>query len=210
MHDETFIASPPPINNDHKKAKKESIKSVLSTIGLFILAPVIALILVSFVFQSYRVDGDSMEKTLSNNDRLIVNKLPVTGAKISGSDFIPERYEIIVFKKTESIGLSNYGDRQLIKRVIGLPGERVVVKNGTVTVYNDQNPNGFNPDESQDYSKSFSNVDGSADVTLEDNEIFVMGDNRNNSLDSRSFGPLNSQDIIGTLAFRMFPLGFSI
>jgi len=192
--------------NHNKKPRFDSFKAVLGTIGLFILAPLIALFLVSFVFQSYRVDGESMEQTLSNNDRLIVNKIPKTFARVTGSHFVPDRYEIVVFKKNESIGLTDYGDRQLIKRVIGLPGERVVVKNGVVTVYNNDSPEGFSPDKNEEYAQSNLNTEGNIDVTLKDNEVFVMGDNRNNSLDSRSFGPISSDDIVGVLAFRIYPL----
>ncbi len=207
MNQETHSHLSADPSNLDKKPKFDSIKTILGTLGLFILAPLIALILVSFVFQSYRVDGESMEQTLSNNDRLIVNKIPKTFARVTGSHYIPDRYEIVVFKKNESIGLTDYGDRQLIKRVIGLPGERVVVKNGQVTIYNDDSPEGFSPDKSEDYAESTTNTEGNIDVTIKENEVFVMGDNRNNSLDSRSFGPIYADDIVGILAFRIFPLG---
>ncbi len=191
----------------HHKPRKESLKAILSTVGVFILAPIIALILVAFVFQSYRVDGDSMESTLSNNDRLIVSKIEKTWSRITSSDYIPDRYEIVVFKETDSFGLKQYGQIQLIKRVIGLPGERVVIKNNKVTVYNEANPNGFNPDANQDYTDNNSlNTSGNVDIVVGPDEVFAMGDNRNNSLDSRAFGPIKSSNIVGKLAFKIFPL----
>lgn len=191
---------------DHSKtSKKESAKAITSTLGLFLLAPIIALILVAFVFQSYRVDGQSMESTLSNNDRLIVTKIARTWSRITHRSYIPSRYDVVVFKKSETFGLKNLDEIQLIKRVIGLPGERVVVNNGAVTVYNRETPGGFNPDKDKEYSSGFGTTTGNVDVILEDDEIFVMGDNRGNSLDSRVFGPINSSSLVGTLAFRIYP-----
>lgn len=187
--------------------KGDSIRGVIGTIAVFVLAPIVALILVAFVFQSYRVDGPSMEKTLYNNDRLIVNKLPKTWARISNSDYVPSRGAIIVFTKTETLGLDSYGERQLIKRVIGMPGERVVVKDGAITIFNDQNPDGYNPDEGTSYQDSFEISEGNVDITVGEGEVFVMGDNRDNSLDSRLFGPVKSKDIVGELVLRVYPFG---
>lgn len=189
-----------------KKSKKDTAKAISGTLAMFLLAPVIALFLVAFVFQSYRVDGASMESTLSNNDRLIVSKVPKTWSKITKEPYIPARYDIIVFQKSESFGLKEYDKIQLIKRVIGLPGERVVIKNGSITVYSEEQPEGFNPDESQEYAKNLGDTSGEVDVKVEKDEVFVVGDNRNNSLDSRVFGPIDSSDIIGKLAFRIYPL----
>lgn len=205
MNEEPHNQYQKPELNHIKKSNKDSVKTISTTIGMFLLAPVIALILVAFVFQSYRVDGASMETTLSNNDRLIVTKIAKTWSRITHNSYIPARYDIVVFKKSETFGLKNLDEIQLIKRVIGLPGERVVVKNGTVTVYNLENPNGFNPDNNQKYSSGIDTTSGNVDVVLGDNEIFVMGDNRGNSLDSRAFGPINANSLVGTLAFRIYP-----
>lgn len=204
VHHQTANHSVPP-KQPSEKARR--IRSGLSTIGLFLLAPVVAILLTSFVFQSYQVDGPSMEATLNNNDRLIINKLPKTWSKITGHPFIPNRGEIIVFVKDD---LSQYdgqsGTKQLIKRVIGLPGDRVVVQNEILTIYNQEHPEGFQPDETYGYKPALNNTPGNIDITIPENEVFVCGDNRANSLDSRSFGPIEAKDIVGDLSVRVLPL----
>ena len=164
---------------------------------------------IAFVFQSYAVDGPSMEITLNDKDRLLVWKVPRTWARVTNNQYVPNRGDVVIF---EQIGLSEYGqddNRQLIKRVIGLPGERVVVKDGTVTVYNDEHPEGFQPDKTLPYSKltTIPYTSGNIDRTLADNEIFVCGDNRPDSLDSRTFGPITTDQIVGKLLARILPLG---
>ncbi|HMS23763.1 MAG TPA: signal peptidase I [Candidatus Saccharibacteria bacterium] len=206
MNDEHFSHDQGIQPTGGKKTKKDTAKAISGTLAMFLLAPVIALFLVAFVFQSYRVDGASMESTLSNNDRLIVSKVPKTWSKITKEPYIPARYDIIVFQKSESFGLKEYDKIQLIKRVIALPGEKVVIKNGVVTVYTSEQPEGFNVDEGQDYASNIGNTGGEVNVKVENDEVFVLGDNRNNSLDSRVFGPINSNNIIGKLAFRIYPL----
>lgn len=177
----------------------------MSTIAILLIAPVIAVLLTAFVFQSYQVDGPSMRETLHNNDRLIVWKLPKTWSKITGHAYIPKRGDIIVFTEER---LSEFGQdpgKQLIKRVVGLPGDRVVVKNNVVTVYNTAHPQGFNPDTDLPYHRTATDTAGSIDLTVGKNEVFVLGDNRPNSLDSRAFGPIETKDIVGKLILRVLP-----
>lgn len=188
-----------------EEKKKENIKSILSTVGLLLLAPLIAIILTVFVFQSYEVDGPSMERTLQNQDRLIVLKLPRTWSRITRHAYMPKRGEVIIFDQAESDFESEA--RQLIKRVIGLPGDRVVVKDGKITVYNQQNPSGFDPDKDVPWSADVATPTiGNIDLTIQEGEIYVCGDNRTNSEDSRAFGPIKSKDVVGKLILRLFPL----
>ncbi len=182
--------------------------SLLATIAILILAPIMALILTAFVFRSYQVDGSSMTSTLQPNDRLIIDKIPKTWSKITGHTYFPERGDIIVFTKH---GLDQYDpgskERELIKRVIALPGERVVVKDRKLVVYNNQYPKGFEPDKTMEYGSVIDGTPGNIDVTIPEGELFVCGDNRFDSLDSRIFGPIPAKDVIGKLTFRLFPLG---
>jgi signal peptidase I len=126
---------------------------------------------------------------------------------VTDHSYVPNRGDIVVF--TES-GLAAYGQtntKQLIKRVIGLPGDRVVVKNGEITIYNKAHPEGFDPDTTLPYGKihPLPYTAGNIDITLGRNQIFVCGDNRTDSLDSRIFGPVNVNSIIGKLVLRIYP-----
>jgi signal peptidase I len=142
---------------------------------------------------------------LQNGDRLIVQKLSKNWSRIRGKDYIPQRYEIVVFDKPTFVSSSGKVDH-LIKRVIALPGERVVVKDGAITVFNNENLNGFNPDANQEYAKDITSSQGNVDITVGAGEIFVMGDNRNNSLDSRSFGAVSTNFITGIATLRFMPV----
>jgi signal peptidase I len=183
--------------------EKEGLKGVISTIALLIMAPVIALTLTAFVFQSYEVDGPSMQSTLQNRDRLIVLKIPRTIARLTHHDYIPNRGDIIIFDHPDGSGAGEA--KQLIKRVIALPGERVVVKDGIVTVYSKEHPNGFSPDKTLPYGKVITDTEGDVDLTVPEGEVFVCGDNRSNSLDSRYFGTVPANNIVGKLGLRVYP-----
>lgn len=192
-------------SNSSLDAIRSGWKNIGSTLAILIVAPILAVLITIFVFQSYEVYGMSMETTLQNGDRLIVQKLSKNWSRIRGKDYIPQRYEIVVFDKPTFISNSTDVDH-LIKRVIGLPGERVVVRNGEVTIYNVDNPNGFNPDDGQEYAKDILSTQGDVDITVGRNEIFVMGDNRSNSLDSRNFGAVNGNFITGIATLRFLPI----
>lgn len=199
---DTTDLPPAPLN---KKRFSGRWPSIISTLSLLLLAPLIAISIAAFVVQSYQVDGQSMETTLQNDDRLIVDKWPRTWSRITGHVYVPKRGHIIIFNQS-GIGFAGSGTKQLIKRVVGLPGERVVISDGSITIYNGEHPEGFNPDKAGIYQISASVTPGNVDVTLKDNEIFVCGDNRANSEDSRYFGPVNVKQIVGKLSFRVIPL----
>lgn len=200
----TPTQSPQIISQDnYGGGKKNDAKSIFYSVLLFILAPLFALFMIVFVFQSYVVDGSSMTPTLQNGNRVFILKLPKTIAHLKGKQYIPDRREIIVFKKP--------GDpsTQLIKRVIGLPGDRVVVKDNHITVYNAAHPDGFDPDANTKYGPTLLPTVGNVDIYVGDNELFVSGDNRapGGSLDSRSgLGLIPIENIVGRLWVRYFPL----
>ena len=195
--------------SDRKQHKHKQLGNTLSSIALLLLAPALAVLLTLYVFQSYQVDGPSMEQTLQNNDRLIVWKLPRTWARITGHQYVPKRGDIIILNES---GLANYGNvdntKQLVKRVIGLPGDRIVVKDNVLTVYNSAHPKGFQPDATLPYGKNgaIPPTTNDLDIQLSSTQIFVCGDNRPNSLDSRTFGPVDTSQIIGKLVVRILPL----
>lgn len=196
---EPLIDNPPP-------KVKSGWHEFFSTLGILATALLAAFFIIAFVFRSYQVDGPSMESTLHNADKLIIWKVPRTWASITRHDYIPGRGDIIVFTQS---GLGQFGQtdtKQLIKRVIGLPGDHVVVKDGSITIYNKQHPQGFNPDKTLPYGKNIPETSGNVDVTLDEHQLFVSGDNRPDSLDSRAFGPINANQIVGKLVVRVFPI----
>lgn len=189
--------------------ESRSLRGIMSTVGILLLAPIIAVLLTLFVFQSYQVDGPSMEPTLQDTDRLIVWKLGRTWSKITGHQYVPNRGDIIILNEA---GLASFGsnidEKQLVKRVIGLPGDHVVIKDNIVTVYNKEHPQGFQPDTTLPYGKdsAIPPTTDNIDITLSDTELFVCGDNRTQSLDSRRFGPIQTSQVVGKLVARILPL----
>ena len=178
---------------------------------LFIVCVLIGtLIINTYVFRSFNVLGPSMESTLYTGDRLIVNRLPVTWAQLQNKQYSPQRGQIIVFKNPQYN--AGTGDEFIVKRVIAFAGERVVVKDGILTVYNKQNPNGFQPDLAQandQTSHPGSPTSGSVDTTVSDGTIFVSGDHRQGdfSFDSRNgLGLIPLYDVVGPVGMRFYPL----
>jgi signal peptidase I len=181
-------------------------REFLSTIGILAIALGVAALIIFFVFRSYQVDGPSMKNTLQNEDKLIIWKVPRTWASITHHRYIPKRGDIIVFSQS---GLSEFGQtdkKQLIKRVVALPGERVTIQDGHYLVYNKENPKGFDPNQSLELTQAIAPTTGTVDVTVQKGQLFVSGDNRPDSLDSRSFGPIDANQVIGKLVLRVFPI----
>jgi signal peptidase I len=107
----------------------------------------------------------------------------------------------MIFKLFENNN-NPYEGKHLIKRVIGLPGERVVVKSGVTTIYNASNTEGFVIEEP---FVVYKDLRKNVDLTLDDHHYFMMGDNRAQSYDSRDWGPLDAKDIKGQVLFRVYP-----
>lgn len=158
-------------------------------IGIIILVKIVQ----AFLIQPFIVDGASMLPTYHNQEFLLVDKL-------SYHIRTPSRGDVIIFKLYENN--NPYNGKYLIKRVIGLPGERVIIKRGVTTVYNKENPNGFILDEPYVEYKDFQK---DVTLTLDDHHYFVMGDNRAQSYDSRDWGALTSDNIRGQVLFRIYP-----
>jgi signal peptidase I len=190
--------------NSQFRAAHKSAFDVLSFLGFLALIIIGAMFINAFIFRSFNVIGPSMEPTLVQDDRLVVNKLPHTWATLQGKQYQPNRGEIIVFRNP--LYTEGRVDEFVVKRVIGLPGERVVVHDGSITVYNDQNPNGFNPDQGVEGPKS--PTTGDVDRIVPPGELFVSGDNRvgNHSLDSRNgMSTVPLANIQGPVSLRLFP-----
>jgi len=159
----------------------------------------------TFIFRSFNVEGPSMEKTMYTGDRLIVNRLPVSWAQLQNKAYVPERGQIIVFKNPKyNLGM---GEEYIVKRVIAFAGERVVLKDGHYTVFNEKHPKGFNPDDAN-HGEPGSPTSGEVDTVVADDTIFVSGDHRQESFsyDSRNgMGTIPLYDIVGPVSLRIFP-----
>ncbi len=176
-------------NPEKNSIKKES---VIKEIVKFTLIVVIMVVVVrNYIAQPFIVSGASMDPTFASGEYLIVDELSYHFKK-------PTRGEVIIFRYPRN------PDTFFIKRVIGLPGETVHLQNGSITIVNNENPDGIIlPDSHIDPSrKSNDNLS----VTLTKGEYFVMGDNRKESSDSRSWGPLPEKYVIGRPFLRLVPL----
>lgn len=181
------------------------LKDALSIVVFIVCVLVGTLLINSFVFRSFSVIGPSMEKTLYTNDRLIVNRVPVTVARIQNKPYVPERGQVIVFKNPQYVPGSS--DEYIVKRVIAFAGERVVLKDGSYKVYNEKNPTGFNPDDDNEGEPGFP-ASGAVDMVVPTGELFVSGDHRegNYSLDSRNgLGTIPLYEVVGPVSLRIFP-----
>lgn len=184
---------------EKKPTTKKLILSSLGSIGLFflelikvaVLAGVTIAAVRAFIFQPFYVKGASMEPNFHDKEYLIIDELSYRFRE-------PERGEVVVFKYPEN------PKEYFLKRIIGLPGERVKVSEGQITIYNKQHPEGVVLDEPYLPDDLLTSGDRTF-VPLSDNQYFVMGDNRPNSYDSRRFGAVDKSLVIGRVFFRGWP-----
>ena len=160
----------------------------LELIRVVLLAGLTIWLIRYFLFKPFYVKGQSMEPNFLEHDYLIIDELTYRWHP-------PERGDVIVLK-APTVEKDFY-----LKRIVGLPGERIKVENNHIIVYNEQHPLGVAVTES--YINE--NTDGAISMSLGPDEYFVMGDNRNASFDSRRFGPVHRSSIIGRTWLRGWP-----
>jgi len=144
-----------------------------------------------FLIQPFYVKGASMEPNFYNHEYLIIDEISYRLNE-------PQRGDIIVFRYPKD------PTQFFIKRIIGLPGDRLVIANGQVRVFGEQYPSGTLVDESEYLSDSVV-TSGVVNQQLGDDQYFVLGDNRQSSLDSRSFGAIDRDHIVGKAWIRGWP-----
>lgn len=180
----TIVLMNPETTQKKENFLKEIVKFTL--IALAIVIPIRA-----YIAQPFIVSGASMDPTFATGQYLIVDQLSYHFED-------PKRDEVIIFKYPRD------PETYFIKRIIGLPGETVSMDGGKVTIVNKDNPKGFLLNESAYITRDHRTSD-TFTITLGPTEYFVMGDNRPQSSDSRSWGPLESKFIVGKPFVRLLP-----
>ena len=183
---------------ESKKSYKKIILSYLAGAGLFLLelikVAVLAGVTIAFVryflFKPFYVKGASMDPNFFDKEYLIIDEL-------SYRLRAPQRGEVVVFKYPEN------PKEFFLKRIVGLPGERIKVAEGQITVYNQEHPEGVVLNEPY-LLKDLLTV-GERITVLTGDQYFVLGDNRPNSYDSRRFGAVDKSLVVGRVFFRGWP-----
>jgi len=164
---------------------------LLEFIKIAVLAGLTIVLVRYFLFKPFYVKGESMEPSFLDHEYLIIDEVTYRFNE-------PARGDVIVFKYPEN------PKEYFLKRIIGLPGERVKVTAGQIFVYNTEHPEGVSINES--YIPKEVYTAGEKIVTLGPEQYYVMGDNRANSFDSRRFGPVDRNLIVGRVWFRGWPI----
>jgi signal peptidase I len=169
---------------------RNGLVSFWETVRTVVLSVIAVLLVRTFVAQPFLVSGASMDPTFKDGDYLLVDELSYRARE-------PERGEVVVFRYP--------GDHRFhyIKRIIGLPGEKIISKDGELSVWSAENKKVLT--EKYLEEKTLKDT-GEFEVALAEDQYFVMGDNRGFSYDSRSWGPLSSEEITGLVRFRLWPV----
>jgi signal peptidase I len=178
----------PRLPTDEPRSSR-STRNAVEWVAIVIGALVVALVVKTFLIQAFFIPSLSMYPTLDKGDRVLVNKLSYQVHDIHHSD-------IVVFERPPKVADSAIKD--LIKRVIGLPGDTLESRDGIVY------RNGKAVDET--YLPEGTTTDNLERQVVPPGEIFVMGDNRGNSQDSRFFGPIDEDLVVGRAFVRVWPL----
>ena len=169
----------------------ENSSSLRSLLFYIVVAVSLALGIRFFIATPYLVSGASMDPTFKDSNYLIVDRISYTLGE-------PKRGDVIIFDLPEN------PSKSLIKRVIGLPGETVSIKGDNVEIRNTEHPNGIVLDESYLDPANLGGVDD-FETTLGSDQYFVLGDNRHVSADSRIWGNLPREYIVGRAFLRLYP-----
>lgn len=194
-------------NNDREEKNKSFFRGILETIKVIVMALFLSALIVQVV-RPTRVSGLSMYPSLNDRDYLIVNRISRFSQLDRGDIVIfdtdlpvqnPIETESIIQKTVDFVLQDNRNGKDLVKRVIGVPGDKIKIKNGVVTVNGEK--------ISEPYVSKGNITEGEIDTIVPEGHYFVMGDNRKVSFDSRyqKVGMIPQSKIIGTVLFRVLP-----
>ena len=183
---------------------RKFLASLLEVLEIAVVAVAAVFLIRTYLIQPFLVSGSSMSPTFSNNDYVLVDELTYRLRP-------PERGEVVVFHDPQPNDYSTY----FIKRIVGLPGERVKIGDNKVTVYNQAHPDGFVLDET--YLPAGTPVGvgdctggtlsaGACTYSIPADRYLALGDNREFSYDSRDWGLLPAKNIVGLVRVRLWPL----
>ena len=182
------------LSNNRRGVIKNCLRSLFSSLGEIFQIVIIALLIVIpiryFLFQPFFVRGHSMEPCFHNGDYLIVDQISYRIRE-------PQRGEVIVFKYPLNPSV------RYIKRIVGLPGETIEIEEGKVKITENSQSRFLNE---SDYLAEYMETRGHTKIVLGGHEYFVLGDNRSVSSDSRRWGTLGKEDIIGRVYLRAWPV----
>lgn len=160
----------------------ENIKRFFKELIPYVIIIVIVVFVRTYIVTPVKVDGNSMDPTLDNNQVLLLNKF----------DDSYERFDVVVF---------NHSTGKLVKRIIGLPGDNIYYKNNQLYINNNVTDEPFDRKTTKDFNLTDIGYD-----TIPEGKYFVLGDNRIDSLDSRYIGLIDKEDIEGVVKLSLFPL----
>ncbi len=173
------------------KPRSKRRRAIIEWGVILVVALLAALLLRTFVIQPYYIPSASMEPTLKDGDKVLVNKLSYDLHSI-------HRGDVIVFKKPPDD--TTPGIKDLIKRVIGLPGETIAGRNGQIYINGNLLRESWLPKVDQNITSTF------GPIQIPAGEYFVMGDNRDDSTDSRVFGPIPKKLVVGRAFLIVWPI----
>ena len=185
-------------SEDKNKSFFSEIKDFsLETIKIVVISLIVIVAIRTYVMQPFFVSGKSMEPNFHDGDYLIIDEISYRLDE-------PKRGDVIIFRYPKNT------KEFFIKRIVGLPGERVKIEDSRITIYNNENQEGITLDEDI-YIPLSTKTTGSYDTILKNDEYYVLGDNRNASADSRIWGVLEEHFIVGKAWIRAWPVGdFSV